>query len=589
MLHYATFRRLVLLSVLLVQACGGGSSSTDDNGNTTTDSICSNSPDSTTGDLRGSVQIAKLEVAQTYSQQASIGCQRLVPGKQALVRAFVTGTLGAPSPSLSAEVSANGAILGSLTLVGPATIGNSTDSFSYDQSYDATLPADWVRTGLQIRIDAHNGAELVARATRALRVGTRVTMQVMLVPLIANNGTSGSGVTAQLPSLIDIRNTLLRTYPVSDDSLTLSTRAAYRVTHTAAVRSEGEWNVALQELEQLRSSENAANGRGNGWHYFGFVPLPNFNGGIVGLAYQNTTNDNNSVRSAIGADAQTSFSLETMTHEIGHNQGLGHAPCGLSSDQIQSDDFARTFPYGNGGVGPIPIFDVLDVAPASPRPVYDVMSYCNGAYFSDYSYQRVQAFMEHLALASFRGQAAAAPADLLLLSGRIDGDRVDFVPAIALRGRPSSTSGDWTLRVQTADGASTDYAFTPVQVADAGRASSHFAIAIPAGDISQVQVLHQGVALQAVTPDATVSASTRGAASTSELQWSESGGQLNISWDAVRYPTLAVSHVDAETQVVALNLTGGKASLPLTDLPAGGKWVFSLARGFGAKRIEAAR
>jgi len=577
MLERKALRRFALITVLFLQACGGGGDSGNSSGG------------GGGGDVGTTTKIARVEVVQTYSQQSSTGYQRLVPGKQALVRVFLTGTTGAASPTITAQVWAGSTALGTLTFTGPATISNTVDSFAYSQSYNATLPPEWVRSGLQVAVEARSGTDLVASATRSPVVGTRVGMQLMLVPLTANNGSGGATVTAQLPSQADIRSTLLRTYPLVDDSLTMSVRTAYRITSTSAVRSDAEWEDALVELEQLRSSENAANSRGNGWHYYGFVPLPNFSSGIVGLAYQNTTNGNGSVRSAIGADNEVSFALDTMTHEIGHNQGLGHAPCGLSQQDIQADDFARTFPYTNGGVGPAPIFDVLNLTPASPKPVYDVMSYCDGSYFSDYSYQRVQSFMESLTSASLRGLAVAAPADLLLLSGRISGDTVSFKPVTALRGRPSSTSGDWTLRVQTTDGTSTDYAFTPVQVADLGHSTSHFAIAIPAGDINQVQVLHQGTALQTLAPDATVSASTRGTASASELQWSESGGQLNVTWDAVRYPTLAVSHVDAETRVIALKLTGGKASLPLADLPAGGKWAFSLARGFSAKRVEAER
>ncbi|WP_341676957.1 hypothetical protein [Niveibacterium sp. SC-1] len=575
MLERSALRRFALITLLLLQACGGGGGG--------------DSGSNGSGDVNTSVTIAKLDVVQTYSQQSSTGYQRLVPGKQALVRVFLTGTTGAVSPALSAQVSANGTALGTLTLSGPATISNTVDSFSYGQSYNATMPPEWVRSGLQVVVEARNGSELVAKATRTPVVGSRVTMQLMLVPLIADNGNSGATVTAQLPAPTDIRNTLLRTYPLVADALTTSVRAAYRITSTAAVRSEDEWVDALQELEQLRSSENAANNRGNGWHYFGFVPLPNFSSGIVGLAYQNTSNGNGAVRSAIGADNEVPFALDTMTHELGHNQGLGHAPCGLSAQEIQADDFARTFPYTNGGVGPAPIFDALSLTPATPKPVYDVMSYCDGAYFSDYSYQKVQAFMENLTSASLRNVAVAAPIDLLLLTGRISGDTVSFKPATALRGRPSSGSGDWTLRVQTTDGATSDYPFTPVQVADATGAPAHFAIAVPAGDIAQVQVLHQGKTLPSTAPDAAVSASARGATGSSDLQWSEAAGQLELVWDAARYPSLAVSHVDAETQVLALNLTGGKASLPLAGLPAGGKWVFSLARGFSAKRIEAAR
>ena len=84
-----------------------------------------------------------------------------------------------------------------------------------------------------------------------------------------------------------------------------------------------------------------------------------------------------------GADC----SLTTPPHEIGHNLSLGHAPsdCQAGEDIINVDP---DYPYSDGGIGPNRGWVISENRFAEPEGVYDIMSYCNPRFVSDYQYDK---------------------------------------------------------------------------------------------------------------------------------------------------------------------------------------------------------
>ncbi|WP_374403789.1 IPT/TIG domain-containing protein [Niveibacterium sp.] len=541
------------------------------------------------------VTISRVDVAQAYSQPVGAAYQFLVPGKAALVRAYVSANQRIASPKVTATISGCAASP-TLTLIGPSTLPTTAPALDdLPGTFSAQIPASCVQTGLQVGVTVASTAPANSGATRSATpgVGRPTNLNLVLVPLVTNNSTGAA------PDIQVVRRMFARAYPIDASRITISIRTPFTLTtKTVSSTVDGSWSSALGELDALRDLE------GNGRHYYGLVPSPGFNGGTSGLAYQNVSSSGAAL-TAIGLDSVAlaanrygaSAWLDTMTHEIGHNMSLGHAPCGNPTG-VDSE-----FPYADGGLGPYPVheFDSDRNGTAGPETVYfpatsiahDVMGYCDGEWFSDYNYSRVQTFMQSFTYPQIT--PFAEPVEMLDFFGDIRDGKVRLAPPGArMATQPYAGGGAFALRVTTTAGAVVDVPFTPVKVADeAGSSLQHFHVALPnPGTIAKVEVLQGAMSLPVTLDSPPVAAAQSvgdAASSTLPLSWSEANGVLTVTWDAARYPVLRVRQLGAEPMVLALQLTGGKATLPLTGVPAGGKWEFSLSGGFNARSLTLAR
>lgn len=523
--------------------------------------------------------LAGIEFGQVLSQPASDPRQRLVPGKETWVRAFVVSNQsGLVAPTVRVTGYTGAVIRGTLTMSGPDTLpvvsgATVPDAIRYDedQSFNAELPAAWVAAGLSVRIEVDPeqrlGAPTVMDATPL--VGTSTRIDIVLVPVV-----SGSFVPT-MPSSNAVLEELIRRFPIPGASISVSVRPSYTLSSvTDGLDTSSEWSSALLELRQLRDAENPGNAYR---YYFGIVRRSG--GSVAGIGYVPG-------RAALGWDSGGNWA-RTMTHEIGHNLGRLHAPCG----SVASPD--PNYPYAGGVLGPTPLVDSVPAAlnVISPASQTDVMGYCNGAWFSDYNYSAMQAHLESQPQASIASAQATSDADLLMISGVIGIDGVSFAPVQALRGRLSFSGGDYTLRVITRDGRTIEHAFDAQEV-DHVENEKHFALKlIDPGAIAGLEVLHGGarVALRASSL-----ASIQRARTTADepiaLEWSETAGVLSVNWNAAARAYLMVAHVlDDRRTVLALNRTGGQLQLPTSDLPAGGVFELGLSDGVNAQRVVLTR
>ncbi|MYB62452.1 MAG: hypothetical protein F4X69_13875 [Gemmatimonadetes bacterium] len=134
---------------------------------------------------------------------------------------------------------------------------------------------------------------------------------------------------------------------------------------------------------------------------------------------------------------------ETIAHELGHNFGLGHAPCG------NPDYFDPDYPYSDGSIGSWG-YDLLNQVLMEPDTP-DIMSYCGPSWISDY--HLTKAINHRLSLVEESPLAAAyAPSSRnLLLWGGIDeyGElylesafAVDAAPSMPNQGGPYFLAGN---------------------------------------------------------------------------------------------------------------------------------------------------
>jgi hypothetical protein len=524
--------------------------------------------------------LAGIDFAQVLSQATTDERQRLVPGKETWVRAYVVSSqAGLPSPTVRVTGYRGALILGTLAMSGPATLpttsgGALTDAIRYSeaQSFNAELPASWVASGLSVRVEVDPeqqiGPSTAQDATPG--VGTSTRLEVVLVPVV-----SGTFVPT-VPSAGAVLDELTRRFPIPRDRIVVTTRAPYTLSSVAdGLDTQTEWSNALSELRQLRDSENPGNAYR---YYFGFVRRSG--GSNAGIGYVPG-------RTALGWDSSTGWS-RTMSHEIGHNFGRLHAPCG----SVTSAD--ADYPYAGGALGATPLVDSvpapLDVI--SPVNQTDIMGYCGGSWFSDYNYRLMQSHLESLPQASIALlQSESDQADLLQVAGSIGLAGVRLSPVRALRGKPEFAAGEYTLRLVTQDGRTLDHPFDADLVDHAEPPERHFTLAVlDPGPLERVEVWRADELLPLSGALARAQRTPAAGREAPSVDWRESGGRVSVRWNASSAAYASVTYVlNGERRVLALHRQGGALEVETTGLPAGGSFEFSLSDGLNAQRLTALR
>ncbi|BCZ90222.1 M66 family metalloprotease [Thermus thermophilus] len=474
--------------------------------------------------------IAKVEWGQTVLKEEL----RLVAGKPALLRVHLVA--GPSSLSLAQPLAgaayADTVFLGNLSFICPNPIPTSTSQGDLGTTCNATLPADWVRPGLQVelRADPH---DQVAESdegdnlrTLAPQVGAGTVLHLTAVPVVHQ------GVTASVPSF---RTTLWRIWPLREVAYT--TRAPYTFAGVLSPSDIMAWSQLLDELRLLRQAD------GSGRYYYGFVRV-SYTSGIAGIGYIGYP-------VAVGWDHSGSAPA-VMAHELGHNFGRDHAPCGTRGDPY--------YPYANGQIGTWG-YDLDDGALKDPAGYYDLMSYCGPQWVSDYTYQGAQAFLE-----ANPPSPQSLPEEGLLFSGRIAGDQVAFNPPVRLAVDPEGNPSPYVLQV---DGK--EY---PVYVLEDSEGVVHFQAKVPVGPFSHVALYREGRLL------AEVSGGVR-----PQVDLREEGGFLVVRWTG--YPFLSLFHVAEDGTRTAFGLwhQGGESRFALEGLPQGGAFEVQLSDGLGVRTL----
>jgi Peptidase M66 len=506
----------------------------------------------------------------------------LVAGKDVLVKVNVTTRRPAEAkPQATLRVETNtGQLVQAITLMPPTgAIPASVPVVpSFTDAYTAVLPGNLVKAGLRLTVSLPNGQNAT---TITPRVGGGVAIKFVAVP-VQIAGTTGQ-IVASASSYIEAR--------IPAVSVTAQTHLPYTAKGVTVLPTTSElWSSAfstlLREIDALHDLENAPRTS----YYYGYMPKRTF--GLAGLGYVPGN-------AAVGFDLPNNPNavLETLTHELGHNLSLPHAPCGGPADADTQ------YPYANAQLGApgryIWGYNALSQTFIDPGNTarHDIMSYCDGDTFSDYNYRKIQV---HLTPTDAQVRLVAAaplatgPQDLLLISGEITAGKAQITPPKSFYGEPRLLpDGPYTLRIVSAAKGTLEYRFADKQI-DHDTGSQHFRFSIPhPGDIVSMTIVKDGAILMqtaAKTSAATQAAKASAAANTKpQVQVSEQNGKLSLSWDHVKYPYLTVTYVGADRANLAQDLEGGSATLTVGKLPAGGSFEFSLSDGMNAVRLTQSR
>jgi PKD repeat protein len=496
----------------------------------------------------GDVRLEKVE----WGQSVVLETLRLVQGKPALLRAHVlSDTAGLGPLTVDAEgFTAAGVSLGKLPLVGPARVPTAMATADLAQQWTGTVPAAWVEPGLEVRLTLDPADDLPetneTNNQRALKpaVGRGSVLQLTNVPVVLQ-GVTGTP--------LDLQPIVTSLWPVK--AVQVAARAPYTFSGTLGANDTNAWGSLLQNINALRVADGSTR------DYYGWVHLT-YRAGIAGIGYVGDP-------AAVGRDD----SPDTGAHELGHNLGRSHAPCG----NVSGADPA--FPYPGGKIGSWG-YDATRKVLVDPATNTDLMGYCDPAWVSDFNYLAVQSHLEQLP--DVTPKLALTPMPVVLVAGIIRGGaEVSVRPLQRLVTTPSlSANGTWALRLTKPDGAQQSVPFAPVAVSDSLGDEQHFTFTIPdPGALVALEVLHDG----SVVHRALESPLQAAQPNTPPRLERESASSVRLTWGAGAATLVHVAD-DGTRTTLALWLSGGAAVVPTTGL-RGGHYDVSVSTGLNAEQL----
>jgi hypothetical protein len=224
-----------------------------------------------------------------------------------------------------------------------------------------------------------------------------------------------------------------------------------------------------------------------------------------------------------------------FAHEITHNFGRSHAPCG----GVAGAD--PQFPYAGGTIG-VYGYDLASNTLKAPASV-DLMGYCANPWISDYNYVGAMTWRQTNPVPDVTSAATGLVADgsarqALLVWGRVERGQLVLEPSFSVAARPSlpSESGPYRVEGIARSGRMLfSYAFAGEHPADATNDPSarHFAFAIPMDAATQSELatirLSGGGSPPAAMSASTVPDGVSAAVNAVEATGAASG-TVNVRW-----------------------------------------------------------
>ena len=474
----------------------------------------------------------------TQSSQRFNGSVPLIADRPAFLRAFIKANEpNSAAPKVRVRFYRSGTLVTSSTMDPPSqSVGTAVSE--RDVSWGMPVPPSVVGPGLSVVIDVDpdnnvrevNESDNVFPASGtpfAVDVRTVPPLEVRFVPIeTAANSLVGNVTESRAPDLIALT---LKMFPIAASSTDV--RAAFTTNAPVLTPNDGApWVQIINELNALRIAE------GTQRHYIGILKAP-YSGGIAGLGFVPG-------KTTLSWDA--SGAATTVAHELGHNFGRNHAPCGGPAGVDQS------YPYPNARIGVFGFDVATRIVMDSERR--DVMSYCGPEWVSDYTYEGI---LNH------RGSVTAAVSgsvqSTLMVWGRVDdGRKLVLEPAFMAETRPSLPKRGGQYRVEGFDAAGAtvfSLSFDPERLGDDRIDSRQFGFAVPMTEATARRI----VSLRLSGEGREVRSTTAATGSPAVAASAVSAEKVRLTWNGAQYPMLIVR--DPDTKEILAFARGGSTDV----------------------------
>lgn len=493
-------------------------------------------------------------VTVNQGSQTRSGAIPLIAGRDGWLRVFATANVAnESSPRVRVQLVQDGAVV-STTVLSSATnsVGASVDDGNLSTSWNMKLPGALVRPGLAVQVEINPDGELSeantgdnlfpATAPQPLNVQASYPHRVVLVPV----HQSASGLTGNITAADTARfvSWLKKLFPLPSVETTVRATFTSGAGALQANDENGAWSTTLSELNALRVADNSTA------YYYGVLKLPYSGGGIAGLGYVGGY-------AAVGYDAQNGGPI-VYAHEVGHNFGRRHAPCGSVGGADAS------YPHAGGTLGS----HGMDIVTGELKDsaLRDIMSYCY-EWVSDYTYLAVMDYRASLtgAARQMTATATAAPTRSLLLWGSVGNGQAKLEPAFEITSRPVLPARPGPHAVEALDAAGNrifTFTFQAEEVADLPSAEGHFAFSVPVSEadadrIATLRLVANGRRVERRATLAPRLSRTGADAGAAALRRTANG--VEVRWDAARFPMVMVR--DAASGQVLGFARNGNASV----------------------------
>jgi hypothetical protein len=526
------------------------------------------------------------QVEITQSVQNGAGSVPFVANRPAVARVYVTvsGVTEASNVIVEASATRNGVPLpGSPRRSDPRTVTTSVSRGNYASSFNLALPAEWLSGSvrLSIVVDPDNRITEVNETNNSLTQ----TLEFLAVPRLdltivpVQYTHTPNGRTYPAPTRDTVSDWVMRAYPIPG----INVRLRAPISFTGDLRSGNEWERLLDLITDVKLSDGAPSSR----VYYGLIPIANgsdrwFSSGIAGIGWVG-------LRASVGLDltGSTDAAGRLAAHEIGHNLGRFHAPCGVSGDPRQP------FPYPNASIGS----DVygLDISrarvwsPVAPDDTKDLMSYCQPQWVSDFTYQGL------LNNQRIYGASVMQSGVGYLVRAALTDDGATLEPVYALDGvTPDAPQrGEYTVELLDAAGAllashtvAAVEAEGPYHYGEETVEHDHdhrhiyrritAVVPAPVGPVARFRLIRDGVVIAERANDAAPPAVAASATiARNDATWT-------LSWSNTSVPALVrYTHDGKRWTSLGVDLVGGRLSLDPQTLPGDGHGRFEIVLADG--------
>lgn len=354
--------------------------------------------------------------------------------------------------------------------------------------HQVLLPASVIRAGMRVEVVANPGGTVpedrlddntwpATGGPRVIAVRQVAPLNVHVVPVHLTVGSSLGSVTPG--NLAEYLRSVRQMFPVAVVNGTIG-----EVFSTDVNFSDGApaaWTQILPQVDMLRILE------GTSRYYVGAIRPPagvTFvqNGGwgyIPGNPLGQGGGTRTSLVVGVGWFNRASATRELVAHELGHNHGRRHAPCGNPA----SPDTNYPHPTATLGVWTHDVYSFFaglaqSIQGIGPQVGFDIMSYCTPVWTSDYTYEALLNVRSAMVAAP---PAQSEPCDCLVVWGSSTPSGVTMGPLFLTEAHAVVPGGEGTHAMEGVDASGRvlfTARFTPSEI-DHAPGMRQFLFAIP--------------------------------------------------------------------------------------------------------------